>query len=65
MSGKENSEKESLKEKILARSKKEGTPFEEKMLMNQLMKTLYSGIRNTMLDQKFVKIVEVFGYVSS
>ena len=37
----------SLKEKILARSKKEGTPFEENMLMNQLMKTLYSGIRNT------------------
>ena len=37
----------SLKEKILARSNKEGTPFEENMLMNQLMKTLYSGIRNT------------------
>ena len=37
----------SLKEKILVRSVKEGTPFDKNMLMNQLMKTLYSGIRNT------------------
>lgn len=37
----------SLKEKILVRSLKEGTPFDKNMLMNQLMKTLYSGIRNT------------------
>ncbi len=37
----------SLKHKILVKSKQEGTPFDSNLLMKQLMKSMYSGIKNT------------------
>ena len=36
-----------LKHKILVRSKEEGTPFDPNLLMKQLMKSMYSGVKNT------------------
>ncbi len=37
----------SLKKKILVRSQQEGIPFDKSLLSKQLMKTMYSGIKNT------------------
>ncbi len=37
----------SLKQKVLVRSQQEETPFDKDMLTKQLMKTMYSGMKNT------------------